>query len=113
MKLPLGKGFVKLETDLLSRVSSFSTVYLRALQSGTVCSLAPFLALAAGVAIPKELSALRRLDPAYRRRLTYHEAYAARESRFASVWSWALHGFIEHASASLRLAAATSYAATS
>ena len=41
---------------------------------GAVCSLAPFLALAAGVAIPDELAALRRLSPAYRRRQNYHEA---------------------------------------
>jgi len=41
---------------------------------GAVCSLAPFLALAAGVAIPEEFSALRRLSPAYRRRQNYHEA---------------------------------------
>ena len=45
---------------------------------GAVCSLAPFLALAAGVAVPQSLqgyaTALRRLDPAYRRRQNYHEA---------------------------------------
>lgn len=41
---------------------------------GAVCSLAPFLAITAGVAIPDELSALRRLSPVYRRRQNYHEA---------------------------------------
>lgn len=41
---------------------------------GAVCSLAPFLAITAGVAIPDELSAFRRLLPAYRRRQNYHEA---------------------------------------
>ena len=45
---------------------------------GAVCSLAPFLALLAGVAVPQQLQgaviALRRLDPAYRQRQNYHEA---------------------------------------
>mmetsp|Transcript_7999 Transcript_7999/g.25526 ORF Transcript_7999/g.25526 Transcript_7999/m.25526 type:complete len:293 (+) Transcript_7999:81-959(+) len=45
---------------------------------GAVCSLAPFLALAAGVAVPQAMqasvTALRRLDPAYRRRQNFHEA---------------------------------------
>ena len=45
---------------------------------GAVCSLAPFIALAAGVAVPRSMEAmttsLRRLSPAYRRRQTYHEA---------------------------------------
>ena len=46
---------------------------------GVVCSLAPFLTLAAGVAVPEGLQGLvtafrRRVDPAYRRRQAFHEA---------------------------------------
>lgn len=45
---------------------------------GAACSLAPFIALAAGVAVPESMqgaaTSLRRLDPAYRRRQTFHEA---------------------------------------
>jgi hypothetical protein len=46
---------------------------------GAVCSLAPFIALAAGVVVPESLQGLvtafrRRIDPAYRRRQTFHEA---------------------------------------
>ena len=45
---------------------------------GAFCSLAPFLALLAGVAVPQELQgvvmAFRRRDPAYRQRQNYHEA---------------------------------------
>ena len=45
---------------------------------GAACSLAPFLALVAGVAVPQELqgavSAFRRRDLAYRQRQNYHEA---------------------------------------
>mgnify|MGYP004224410101 CR=1 FL=1 len=45
---------------------------------GAFCSLAPFVALVAGVAVPQELQgvvlAFRRRNPAYRQRQNYHEA---------------------------------------
>lgn len=39
-----------------------------------VCAISPYLAITAGVAIPKQLTALRRLNPEYRRRQNVHEA---------------------------------------